>query len=237
LGSEPATRPSAASLKIQFEAPPQAAVVSAATIGAAPARSDPQQPQSMRRRNLAGIVAAALLALLVAAWAGLHVLHGQRPSQQGTASAQHATTVPLASEPSPAVAPPAKASASSARAAPRQSTPPPARAASRRPDKGPQQPADSSASVVHEEMPTPAATALRTIHGHLKVTVLVIVDHSGKVIDALLENPGPSPYFSRLARDAAKKWTFIPAEQDARQWLVRFEFSRDGATGNATPGS
>ena len=66
----------------------------------------------------------------------------------------------------------------------------------------------------------------------------MIVDPSGKVIDALLENPGPSSYFARLAKEAARKWQFPPAEnQDPRQWLLRFEFGRGGTTGHATPRS
>ena len=237
LSSDPASRPSAASLKVQFESPRQNAVASAPTIGGEePTRAHRQQSLPPRRQNLPRIVVAGLLAILVAGWAGLHVLHGGRASEQSTASTQHVPVVPVAPVPTPALQSPApaKASPSSARAASRQSAPPPARATSRRPDRGAPHPADSSPAVVHEEMPTAAPTALRTIHGHIKVSVLVIVDRSGRVIDALLENPGPSPYFSRAARDAAKKWAFSPAEQDSRQWLLRFEFSRDGATGNAT---
>ncbi len=84
-------------------------------------------------------------------------------------------------------------------------------------------------------MPNVPRGARRTIHGHIKVAVLVIVDRSGNVIDARLQNPGPSWYFARLAREAARKWRFAPAdEQDSRAWLLRFEFSRGGATGHAT---
>ena len=66
--------------------------------------------------------------------------------------------------------------------------------------------------------------------------MLVIVNSSGSVIDALLQEPGPSPYFARRAREAARQWQFAPAgEQDSRQWLLRFEFTRDGVTGHAAP--
>lgn len=72
----------------------------------------------------------------------------------------------------------------------------------------------------------------------MKVAVLVIVDRAGNVVDALLEDPGPSSYFAHLAKDAARKWQFVPAEhEDSRQWLVRFEFARDATTGHATPRS
>jgi TonB family protein len=82
-------------------------------------------------------------------------------------------------------------------------------------------------------------SARATIHGTVRVAVRVVVDRSGNVIDALLENPGPSWYFARLAREAARKWTFAPADkQDSRQWLLRFEFSRGGTTAHAaTPRS
>jgi TonB family protein len=95
--------------------------------------------------------------------------------------------------------------------------------------------ADASPSVVHEEIPNVPRTARRTIRGRIKVAVLVIVDRSGNVTDAMLENPGPSWYFARLAREAARKWRFAPADkQDSRQWLLRFEFTRGGTTGHAT---
>jgi TonB family protein len=97
---------------------------------------------------------------------------------------------------------------------------------------------DGSPSVVYEQIPTVPRSARETIHGHVKVAVLVIVDRSGNVIDALLENPGPSSYFARLAREAARKWRFAPADtQDSREWLLRFEFTRGGTTGHATPRS
>jgi len=39
-------------------------------------------------------------------------------------------------------------------------------------------------------MPVVPRSALATIHGHVRVAVLVIVDPSGDVADAILENPG-----------------------------------------------
>jgi TonB family protein len=87
-------------------------------------------------------------------------------------------------------------------------------------------------------MPVVPRSALATIHGHVRVAVLVIVDPSGNVAGAILENPGPSSYFARLAKEAARKWQFPPADtQDSREWLVRFEFTRRGPTGHATPRS
>jgi TonB family protein len=92
--------------------------------------------------------------------------------------------------------------------------------------------ADASPSVVHEQIPVVPRSARETIHGRIRVAVLVIVDRSGKVIDATLENPGPSGYFARLAREAAGKWKFSPAgDQDSRKYSVTFEFTRSDTTG------
>jgi TonB family protein len=90
--------------------------------------------------------------------------------------------------------------------------------------------------VVHEEIPNVSLRSRETIHGHVKVTVRVTVDKSGAVVSDVLENPGPSKYFARLAGEAASKWKFVPADREAtRQWLVRFEFSRDGTKAQAVP--
>ncbi len=93
-------------------------------------------------------------------------------------------------------------------------------------------------AAVHAQMPNVARSALRTIHGRIRIAVLVSVDRSGAVIDAHLKNTGPSSYFARLAREAARNWTFTPADAPGtRPWLVRFEFTSSGVTGVATPGS
>jgi TonB family protein len=89
-------------------------------------------------------------------------------------------------------------------------------------------------AVLHEEIPTVPLRVRQTIHGRVKVTVRVTVDKSGNVISDVLENPGPSKYFARVAGQAASKWKFAPADGHAsRQWLVRFEFSRDGTDAHA----
>lgn len=93
-------------------------------------------------------------------------------------------------------------------------------------------------NALHVQLPDVSHSALRTIHGHIRITVLVVVDRSGTVIDAHLKNTGPSSYFARLAREAARKWTFAPAAAaGARRWLLRFEFTHDGITSVATPGT
>jgi hypothetical protein len=91
--------------------------------------------------------------------------------------------------------------------------------------------------VIHVQLPNVPRKALGTIHGHFTIVVLVVVDHSGAVIRGLLKNTGPSPYFARLTREAAKQWTFATTDEPGtREWLLRFEFTRSGVTGEATPG-
>jgi TonB family protein len=92
----------------------------------------------------------------------------------------------------------------------------------------------SDPDVLHEEIPNIPLHSRETIHGHVKVIVRVTVDKSGTVVSDVLENPGPSKYFARVAGQAASKWKFVPADHETtRQWLVRFEFSRDGTKANA----
>jgi TonB family protein len=92
----------------------------------------------------------------------------------------------------------------------------------------------SDPEILHEEIPNVPLHSRETIHGHVKVVVRVTVDPSGTVVSDVLENPGPSRYFARLAGQAASKWKFAPADhQSQRQWLVRFEFSRDGTKAHA----
>jgi TonB family protein len=88
--------------------------------------------------------------------------------------------------------------------------------------------------VVHQEIPAVSPGARATIHGHVKVGVRVTVDNTGRVVHESLDNPGPSRYFNRLASEAARKWRFATADnRGTREWLLRFEFGRDGTTVHA----
>jgi TonB family protein len=88
--------------------------------------------------------------------------------------------------------------------------------------------------VLHQEIPEVPRSASDTIQGHLRVSVRVVVDRSGNVVDETLEEPGPSKYFARLASTAARKWKFAAADKPGpREWLVRFVFSRDQTTAQA----
>ncbi len=69
------------------------------------------------------------------------------------------------------------------------------------------------------------------IRGHVNVTVRVLVDPAGNVVGEFLENTGPSRYFARQAGDAATEWKFVPTDAHGpRVWMLRFEFTRAGAT-------
>jgi TonB family protein len=88
--------------------------------------------------------------------------------------------------------------------------------------------------VLHEEIPKVPQSARATIHGHVKVAVRVTVDRSGKVVRDTFESAGSSKYFNRLASQAARKWKFAAADAEgSREWLLRFEFGRDGTTAHA----
>jgi len=92
----------------------------------------------------------------------------------------------------------------------------------------------TSPTAVHAEIPDASPGARRTIIGHIKVWVRVIVEPDGSVYAATADRLGPSRYFQRIAIEAAKKWTFPPIDIQSRRLMqIRFDFSRDGATGHA----
>ena len=96
-------------------------------------------------------------------------------------------------------------------------------------------PPAATPAVVHEEIPAVSRSSRESVRGQIKVAVSVTVDRAGNVVAENLEAHGSSKYFARLATDAAKKWKFAPDPQSPREWLVQFEFSRDGVTGHAIP--
>jgi TonB family protein len=89
-------------------------------------------------------------------------------------------------------------------------------------------------SVLHQEIPEVSRSARGTIRGDIKIAVRVIVDRSGDVVATTLDHRTSSKYFARAALDAAEKWKFAPAaDQASRVWLLRFEFTRAGTTAHA----
>ncbi len=241
LSRNPAHRPRAIDLAAQFRGAPQAPVVSVPqpAVREVPARAAPAEKSPRQRFPVPAVVTA--LILLVAVWAGVRLFQ-KSPNTQLPASissqpaSPQTAAAPAAAAPNPetSVSAPPEISAPSSRAKSKESKPALSRSASRRSGQHAQPLAEAAPSVVHEQMPDVPRGARETIHGHIKVAVRVIVDASGNVIDALLENPGPSWYFARLAREAARKWKFAPADnQDSREWLLRFEFARGGVTAHA----
>jgi TonB family protein len=234
LSQNPANRPTTTDLAILFQRPPAASVVSAPppVVREAPVRAAAPQT-SAKRRVLIPAIAVVLITLL-AVWAGLRLFRSHpnfresassndQPSSQQAAASQNAAT---------SLSAPPEISAPSSGAKSTRSKPVSSRAVSPSPGQSAQPLADASPSVVHEQIPVVPRSARETIHGRIRVAVFVIVDRSGKVIDATLENPGPSGYFARLAREAAAKWKFSPAsDQESRKYSVTFEFTRSDTTG------
>jgi hypothetical protein len=210
LRYDPATRPSAVDLQVQFGCEPEPATPSgpapAPVMDAAPHPAVPSLEPPGHGSRMPAIVALMFVILLAAVWTDLRLFRAPVSAPQSLPD-----TAQLSVPQSAAV----RANAVPAPAA---------------------HPAGSVA--VHVQMPKVSRSALKTIHGRIKIAVLVDVDRAGAVTAAHLKNTGPSSYFARLAREAAQKWTFVPADQPGtRQWLVRFEFTSSGATGVATPGS
>ncbi|WP_293863815.1 TonB family protein [Steroidobacter sp.] len=90
-------------------------------------------------------------------------------------------------------------------------------------------------AVLHEALPTVPDKIRNGIQGRIYVTVRVLVDPEGNVTGALMESPGPSKYFARLADNAAREWQFAPEDGDrSRVWRLTFLFTRDGETVRAS---
>ncbi len=90
-------------------------------------------------------------------------------------------------------------------------------------------------SPINEVLPDVSRGALNTVRGTIRVTIRVTLDKSGAVLTATADEPGPSRYFARHALEAARKWTFTPANSpEPRTMLVRFYFKRSGVTAGAS---
>lgn len=92
--------------------------------------------------------------------------------------------------------------------------------------------ATAKGEVLERKMPEVTPQARRTIHGTVTVAVLVTVDTDGRVSKASFKSEGPSKYFAKAALEAARGWTFKPAEKNgaavASTWVVRFKFRQRG---------
>jgi len=172
--------------------------------GAAGADESPQ-PRSLLVPTLGVLLTLALV------WAGVRLFGGHRAPALFPPPVQ----APAAPAPAPAPAVPAGAPASSL------STPQTSRSG-------------APPAAIHEVIPDVPQRALRTIRGHIKVWVRVIINPDGSVFAATADRAGSSRYFERLALEAAKKWTFPPADTPAQRFMqIRFDFSREGTTGRS----
>jgi TonB family protein len=85
-------------------------------------------------------------------------------------------------------------------------------------------------AVVRQVLPDVSRSALGTIHGKLKVRIVVAVNSSGNVTLAKFGSRGPSKYFADRALQAARKWTFRPPQVNGQdvssEWALKFEFGR-----------
>jgi TonB family protein len=81
-------------------------------------------------------------------------------------------------------------------------------------------------------------SATQTIHGKIDVKIKVSADSGGVVSGASFEYPGHSKYFANQALSAARKWKFKPPQVNgaavSSEWMLHFQFRRDGTDINAT---
>ena len=254
LSRNPAARPTVAQLQAQTKpipavappAPPRPMARPEPVIAVRgpepPMRADSRPFSEPTAESKRGLLVQALLALLVVGavvWGGSRLLLGHAKPEQTAAAVVPETAAPVATPaPSPEAPPPranATATTSNGRA-PSPRAPPPATAATDNAAVSTPPPRKTSRAntTLHEEIPSVPLSARGTIHGRVKVGVRVTVDSSGRVVHDSLDNPGPSRYFNRLASEAARKWRFAAADdRGSREWLLRFEFGRDGTTVHA----
>jgi TonB family protein len=213
LSLTPADRPTVMELQAQYKPAPQALWITQPerpTHAASRKATAPHFP----KRNLLLTIAVVLLISLVVQGA----LHYSDTSQGHVQPP--AVPVPIPAPVAPAAISKPNSGLSGAVSRPSPPSPPPAA---------------TSPSVLLEVSPDVPRTFLDKIQGRTLITVRVLVDPSGDVIGALLDSPGTNKSLDRLANKAALEWKFAPDEnQGARVWVLRFAFSRDGVTTDAT---
>lgn len=95
-----------------------------------------------------------------------------------------------------------------------------------------------SGQVTRRALPRVPVSASNTIWGTVRVSVIVDVDPRGRVVEAKLDNAGPSHYFARLSMAAAQDWKFIPPRVNGNivpsEWIIHFGYSKTDTTAKAT---
>ncbi|HEY1986168.1 MAG TPA: TonB family protein [Terracidiphilus sp.] len=182
-----------------------------------------QAAMAKPRPALIAAVAVAVLAILA-----FLVFRSHKPQAATPVENQATTTVPetaAKSVPQAAARPQAPARASSAGRPASGSTNGSSNSSSNNSNKG---------EAVSRVQPDVSSGAMRTIRGKVDVKVKVDVDAAGAVSDARLEGRTPSRYFANRAVEAARKWKFKPAQANgqavASQWILRFEFRKNGTS-------
>lgn len=93
----------------------------------------------------------------------------------------------------------------------------------------------STGQIIRQVLPDVTASALRTIHGKVRVTVRVHTDGAGNVAKAEFVSAGPSRYFANHALEAAQDWKFATSNANGHVWLLQFVFQRSGTSVNPRP--
>lgn len=95
-----------------------------------------------------------------------------------------------------------------------------------------------SGAVARRALPRVPSSASNTISGTVKVSVVVDVDPRGRVVQAKLDEPGPSHYFARLSMAAAPDWKFTPPRVNGQivpsEWVITFGYSESDTSASAT---
>lgn len=217
LSRKPENRPTVMELEAPFKTATRANSGShtdsplLATPASPKAAAKAVAPRNHRKRNLS-LATAATVVLAIAGWA--------RFSETTQAQPQLA----VASTPPPTVAPPPVVPKPEPVAAVAAAAEPEAFDLEITPN-----------AVLQEVTPNVPQDISDKIRDPIDVTLRVLVDASGDVMAALVEDPGRNKSLTRLADNAAREWKFAETEQeDPRVWLLRFEFRRDGVTAMAT---
>jgi serine/threonine-protein kinase len=217
LSRTPANRPTVIELEAPFKTALRANSTAADVQLPAPAPTPTSQkkvapPQPKRKRNLSLLTFAATFVIVLFGW--MQFLDKPQAQPQATTAAVVATPVAppppvVATTPEPIVEDPAPTSFDL------EVTP---------------------KAVLYEAKPSVPQDLSEKIRGAIDVTLRVLVDPSGDVMAALMENPGRNKTLARLADAAARDWKFAETEdkESTRVWLLRFEFTRDGVTASAT---
>ena len=187
------------------------------------------------------MVAGLILVGILGSWQ-LHRHTGAEPAQSSAGASSGGQQVPTqgtdAVQPAPIPGDKRKAHASSAAV---RSNAPPAAAKNRVMNNAAAKHsmgAHTPGAIAQQALPEVSRSALRTIHGKVKVRVKVTVDSSGSVMTAKFDSHGPSRYFADRSLQAAQRWTFKPPQVDGQdvpsEWILKFEFERGGTSVQST---